>query len=149
MSGRPVNSATALVPTQEDLTIGSQSQSQSQQCQGQTPSQLAHAEVRLAKVALEKLTRIAQERSQEEAQEVKRKKQEATADSKKSKKAARYRATMDKLLKLPPCPKLCRGEECSGIPCEEEEPGFSYSHIDDMVVCKDKAHVSMPPGTGA
>jgi hypothetical protein len=93
--------------------------------------------VRLAKVAFKKVTRIAQERSQEEVQEVERKKEEATADSKKSKKAARYRATMDKLSKLPPCPRLCRGEECSGIPCKEEEPGFPYSHIDDMVVCKD------------
>jgi hypothetical protein len=119
------------------LTIGSQSQSQSQQCHRRTPSQLAHEEVRLAKVAFKKVTRIAQERSQEEVQEVERKKQEATADSKKSKKAARYRATMDKLSKLPPCPRLCRGEECSGIPCKEEEPGFPYSHIDDMVVCKD------------
>jgi hypothetical protein len=55
---------------------------------------------------------------------------------------------MDKLEKLPPCPKLCRGEECSGIPCEEEEPGFSYSHIDDMVVYKDKAHVFMATRDG-
>jgi hypothetical protein len=30
-----------------------------------------------------------------------------------------------KLGKLPPCPKICRGEECSEIPCEEEEPGFT------------------------
>jgi hypothetical protein len=50
---------------------------------------------------------------------------------------------MEKLEKLPPCPKLCRGEECSGIPCEEEEPGFSYSHLNHMIVCQDKAHVSM------
>jgi hypothetical protein len=55
---------------------------------------------------------------------------------------------MDKLEKLPPCPKLCRGEECSGIPCEEEEPGFSYSYIDDMVVSKDKGHVSMATRDG-
>jgi hypothetical protein len=104
--------------------------------------------VRLTKVAFEKATRIAQERSQEEEQEVERKKQEATADYKKSKKAARYRATMDKLEKLPPCPKLCRGEECSGIPCKEEEPCFSYLHIDNMVVCKDKAHMSMATRDG-
>jgi hypothetical protein len=104
--------------------------------------------VKLAKVAFEKATRIAQERSQEEAQEVERKKQEATADSKKSKKAARYRATMDKLEKLPPCPKLCRNEECTGIPCDEEERGFSYSHIDDMVICTDKRHVSMSTRDG-
>jgi hypothetical protein len=126
-----------------DLTIGPQPQSH-----GQTPSQLAHAEVRLTKVAFEKATRIAQERSQKEAQEVKRKKQEATADSKKSKKAGWYRATMDKLEKLPPCPKLCMGEECSGIPCKEEEPGFSYSHIDNIVVCKDKANMSMATRDG-
>jgi hypothetical protein len=55
---------------------------------------------------------------------------------------------MEKLEKLPPCPKLCRGEECSGIPCEEEEPGFSYSHLDDMVICQDKAHMSMATRDG-
>jgi hypothetical protein len=55
---------------------------------------------------------------------------------------------MEKLEKLPPCPKLCRGEECSGIPCEEEEPGFHYSHIANMVVCQDKAHVSMATRDG-
>jgi hypothetical protein len=58
-------------PAQEmDLTFGSQSQSQSQSpqpCHGQTPTQLAQAEVKLAKVALDKATRTAQERSQEEA----------------------------------------------------------------------------------
>jgi hypothetical protein len=133
----------ATAPPQE-TDVGSQSQ----QSHGQTPSQLAHAEVRLAKMAYEKATRIAQERLQEEAQEVERMKQEATADSKKTKKAERYRATMEKLEKLLPCPKLCRGEECSGIPCEEEEPGFSYLHIDDMVVCQDKAHVSMATRDG-
>jgi hypothetical protein len=138
-----VASATAIAPTQE-TDFGSQSQ----QSHGQTPLQLAHTEVRLAKMAYEKATRISQERSQEKAQEVERKKQEATADSKKSKKAARYRATMDKLKKLPPCPKLCMGEECSGIPCEEEEPGFSYSHINNMVVCKDKGHMSMATRDG-
>jgi hypothetical protein len=104
--------------------------------------------VRLTKVAFEKATRIAQERLQKEAQEVKRKKQEATADSKKSKKAGWYRATMDKLEKLPPCPMLCIGEECSGIPCKEEKPGFSYLHIDNIVVCKDKAHMSMATRDG-
>jgi hypothetical protein len=107
----PVASATATPPMQE-----TDFWSQSQQSHGQTPSQLAHAEVRLAKMAYEKATRIAVERSQEAAQEVERMKQEATADSKKTKKAERYRATMGKLDKLPPCPKLCRGEECSRIP---------------------------------
>jgi hypothetical protein len=140
-----VASATATAPTQEtDLTLGSQSQ----QSHGQTPSKIAHAEVRLAKMAYEKATRIAQERSQEAVQEVERMKQEATVDSKKNKKAEWYRATMEKLEKLPPCPKLFRGEECSGIPCKEEEPGFSYSHIDNMVVCQDKAHVSMATRDG-
>jgi hypothetical protein len=36
--------------------------------------------------------------------------------------------------------KIVRGEECSGISCEEEEPGFPYEHLDDMVVCQDNAH---------
>jgi hypothetical protein len=111
---------TDVTASQEtDLTIGSKSQSLSQSPQpghGQTPTQLAHAEVRFAKVALDKATRTAQERSQEEAQEVERKKQEATADSKKSKKEGRYKAAMDKLERLSPCPKLCRGEECTGTP---------------------------------
>jgi hypothetical protein len=75
---------------------------------------------RMARVALAKATRIAQERTQEEAQEANRIKQDATADSRKAKKEERYRATMEKLGKLPPCPKLCRGEECSGTPCDEE-----------------------------
>jgi hypothetical protein len=140
-----IANATATASTQETYsTFGSQSQTQ--QSHGQTPSQLAHAEARRAKMAYKKSTRIAQERSQEAAQEVTRMKQEATADSKKTKKAERYRATMEKLEKLPPCPKLCRVEECRGIPCEE--PGFSYLHIDNMVVCQDKAHVSMATRDG-
>jgi hypothetical protein len=53
-----------------DLTFESQLQSQSQPCHRQTPTQLAQAEVKLAKVALDKATRTAQERLQEEAQEV-------------------------------------------------------------------------------
>jgi hypothetical protein len=89
-----------------------------------------------------------QERMQEAAQEAKRIKQDATADSRKAKKEERYRATMSKQGKLPPCPKICRGEECSGIPCGEEEPGFTYKHIDDMVVCQDKAHLSMATRDG-
>jgi hypothetical protein len=123
--------------------LQSQSQTQLQHCHGQTPTQLAQAGVKLPKMALDKVTRTAQERSQEEAQEVKRKKQEVTADSNKLKKEARYKALRDKLGRLPACPRLCRGEECTGIPCGEEEPGFPYSHINDMVVCTDKAHVSM------
>jgi hypothetical protein len=73
---------------------------------------------------------------------------DATAVSKKAKKEERYRAAMAKLEKLPPCLKLCRGEECSGIPCEEEEPSFTYAHIDDMVVCQDKAHLFMATRDG-
>jgi hypothetical protein len=103
---------------------------------------------RLARVALAKATRIAQERTQEEAQEANRIKQDATADSRKAKKEERYRATMEKLGKLPPCPKLCRGEECSGTPCNKEGQGFSYEHMDDMVVCQDKAHLSMATTDG-
>jgi hypothetical protein len=53
-----------------------ESQSQSQPCNRQTPTQLAQAGVKLAKMALDKATRTAQERSQEEAQEVERIKQE-------------------------------------------------------------------------
>jgi hypothetical protein len=99
-------------------------------------------------MALDKATRTAQERSQEEAQEVERKKQEVTADSNKLKKEARNKALVDKLGRLHACPRLCRGEECTGTPCGEEEPGFSYSHLDNMVVCTDKAHVSMTTRAG-
>jgi hypothetical protein len=101
---------TAKPPTQETDPRVESSQSQSQQSHGQTPSQLALADARLAKVAYKKATRIAQERTQEAAQEVERITQEATADLRKTKKAERYRATMEKLEKLPPCPKLCRGQ---------------------------------------
>jgi hypothetical protein len=121
----------------------SQTQTQSQAHAQQTPWQLAHANARSDKMAYEKATRIAQERTQEAAQEVERIKQEATADSRKAKKGERYKATMEKPGKLPPCPKLCRGGECDGIPWEEEEPGFPYLHIDDMVVCHDKLHTSV------
>jgi hypothetical protein len=102
----------------QSSTESSQTQSQ------QTPSQLTHANVRSDKMAYEKATRIAQEKTQEAAQEVERIKQKATVDSRKAKKAERYKATMEKLGKLHPCPKLCRGGECDGIPCKEEEPGF-------------------------
>jgi hypothetical protein len=93
-------------------------------------------------MALNKATRTAQERSQEEAQEVERMKQEVTADSNKLKKEAQYKASVDKLGRLTACPRLCRGKECTGIPCGEEGPGFPYSHIADMLVCTDKAHVA-------
>jgi hypothetical protein len=91
-------------------------ESQSQPCYEQTPTQLAQAGVKVAKMALDKATRTAQERSQEEAQEVKRRKQEVTADSKKLKKEARYKALVDNLGRLLACPRLCRGEECTGTP---------------------------------
>jgi hypothetical protein len=113
-----------------------------------TPTQIAMENARLARVAYAKATRIVQERTQEAEQEANRIKQDATADSRKAKKEDRYRATMEKLGKLPPCPKLCRGEECSGTPCDEEGTGFTYEHIDDMVVCQDKAHLSMATTDG-
>jgi hypothetical protein len=135
--------------TQETDPRVESSQSQSQQGHSQQTSlQLALADARLAKMAYKKATRIAQERTQEAAQEVEKIKQEATADSRKAKKAERYRVMMEKLEKLPPCPKMCKGEECSRIPCEEEEPGFHYSHIANMVFCQDKAHVSMATRDG-
>jgi hypothetical protein len=105
-------------------------------------------DTRLARVAYAKATRIAQERTQEAAQEANRIRQDATADSRKAKKEDRYRATMEKLGKLQQCSKLCRGEECSGTPCDEEGPDFTYEHMDDMVVCQDKAHLSMATTDG-
>jgi hypothetical protein len=111
--------------------------------ESQTSSHKAQANARRAKLAYERTTRIVQEKTQEAAQEVKRIAQEATMELRKAKKAKRYRATMEKLGKLPPCPSLCRGGDCNRIPCEEEEPGFSYSHIEDIVVCSDKSHTSM------
>jgi hypothetical protein len=123
----------------DNLRVASHKSSQTQQAHSQQrPSQLAQANVRLAKMVYERSTRIAQEKTQEAAQEVKRIKQEVTAESRKANKAERYRVAMEKLGKLPPCPKLCRGGECDRIPCKEEEPGFPYLHIDDMVVCQDK-----------
>jgi hypothetical protein len=99
---------------------------------------------RLARMELVKATRIAQEMTQADAQEAIRAKQEATADSKKAKKGDRYHAAVERLGRSPPCPILCRSEECSGSPCaEEENTGLSYSHMDVMVLCKDAAHVSM------
>jgi hypothetical protein len=122
----------------------SQSQFQPHAQASRTPTQLAVEGERLARMELAKATRIAQELTQADAQEAIRVKQDATANSKKAKKGERYQATMEKLGKPPPCPILCRGEECSGSPCaEEEETGLSYSHMDDMVVCQDKTHVSM------
>jgi hypothetical protein len=151
-----VTADVTLAPAREmHLIFESQSQpphmtfkSQLQPCHRQTPTQLAQAGVKITKMALDKATRSAQERSQEEAQEVERKKQEVTADSKKLKKEARYKASVDNLGRLPACPRLCRGEECTGTPCGEEEPGFPYAHIADMVVCTDKAHVSMATKAG-
>jgi hypothetical protein len=135
--------ATPLQEASQPLQYLRQSQSQLQPHAQATPTQLAMEDARLAKVAYAKATRIAQERTQEAAQEANRIKQDATADSRKAKKEDRYRAAIEKLGKLPPCPKLCRGEECSGIPCEEEEPGLTYEHLHNMVVCQDKAYLSM------
>jgi hypothetical protein len=133
-----VTADVTLAPAQEmHLIFESQSQpphmsfahEQSQPCHGQKPTQLAQAGVKVAKMGLDKATRTAQERLQEEVQEVERRKQEVTADSKKLKKEARYKASVDNLGRLPACPRLCRGEECTGTPCGEEEPGFPYIHI--------------------
>jgi hypothetical protein len=137
-------------PVSEDVSVlaTQETQSQSQPHAQHIPSQLALENARLAKMAYVKATRIAQERTQEAAQEAEQFKQDATVDSRKAKKEERYRATMAKLGKLPPCPKICRGKECSRIPCKEEEPGFIYSHIDDMVVCQDKEHLSMATRDG-
>jgi hypothetical protein len=132
-------------PFSEDVSATQESQSQPHA--QQIPLQLALEDPRLAKLSYLQATRIAQERMQEAAQEAERIKQDATADSRKAKKEERYRATMARLGKLPPCPKICRGEECSGIPCGEE-PGFPYEHIDNMVICQDKAHLSMATRDG-
>jgi hypothetical protein len=139
----PTQSATSDLMQSQSQT---QSLSQLQPHAQATPTQLAMENARLARVALAKATRIAQERTQEE--EANRIKQDATADLRKAKKEDRYRATMEKLGKLPPCPKLCRGEECSGTPCDEEGQGFSYEHMGDLVVCQDKAHLSMATTDG-
>jgi hypothetical protein len=50
---------------------------------------------------------------------------------------------MEKLGKLPPRTRLCRGKDCSGAPCKEEEPGFPYSHFKDLAVCPKAAHTPM------
>jgi hypothetical protein len=143
---RHINPSSALQETNDNLRVASNKSSQTHS--QQTPSQLAQANARLAKMAYERSTRIAQEKTQEVAQEVKRIAGEVPAESRKAKKVKRYRVTMEKLGKLPPCPKLCRGGECHGIPCEEEEPGFPYSHIDNMVVCHKKSHMSMATRDG-
>jgi hypothetical protein len=127
----------------QDSTYSSQSQVL-QHAQARTQTQIAVEGERQARMELVKATRIAQEMTQADAQEVIRAKQEATADSKKAKKGDRYHAAVERLGRPPPCPILCRSEECSGSPCDEqEETGLSYSHMDVMVVCKDAAHVSM------
>jgi hypothetical protein len=66
-----------------------ESQSQPQPHVQQTPTQLALEDTKLAKLAYVKVTRIAQERTQEAAQEAERIKQDATADSRKAKKEER------------------------------------------------------------
>jgi hypothetical protein len=109
----------------------------------QRPLQEAHANAKRAKLAYERTTRIAQEKTQEVAQEVQRIVQEAIMESRKANRAERYNAIMEKLGKVSPCPRLCRGKDCSGTPCQKEEPGFSYSHIKDLVVCPDAALTTM------
>jgi hypothetical protein len=123
----PEDTRTTMTPTATPMQEAylTQSQSQLQPHAQATPTQIAMENARLARVAYAKATRIAQERTQEAAQEANRIKQDATADSRMAKKEDRYRATMEKLGKLPPCPKLCRGKECSGTPCDEEGPGFT------------------------
>jgi hypothetical protein len=97
----------------------SQSQFQPHAQASRTPTQLAVEDERLARMELAKATRIAQELTQADAQEAIRVKQDATANSKKAKKGERYQATMENVGKPPPCPILCRSEECSGSPCAE------------------------------
>jgi hypothetical protein len=109
-----------------------------------TQTQIAVEGERLARMELVRATRIAQEMTQADAQEAIRAKQEATANSKKAKRGDRYQAAVERMGRPPPCPILCRSEECSGSPCaEEENTGLSYSHMDVMILCKDAAHVSM------
>jgi hypothetical protein len=63
VNGDVTANVTPASAQETDLTF--ESQSQSQPCHGQTPTQLAQAEVKLAKMALDKATRTAQERLQE------------------------------------------------------------------------------------
>jgi hypothetical protein len=97
----PEDATTTATPTATPMQVASQplqyltqSQSQLQPHAQATPTQLARKDARLAKVAYAKATRIAQERTQEAAQEANRIKQDATADLRKAKKEDRYRATM-------------------------------------------------------
>jgi hypothetical protein len=108
-----------------------------------TPSQAAIAIAKRAKVEYERTSRIAQEQTQVAAQAVPKGTQDARLESCKAKKADRYKATMQKLGRLPPCPCSCRGKDCSGAPCDEEEMGFSYSHLNVMIGCTNPAHASM------
>jgi hypothetical protein len=114
-----------------------------QHAQVRTQTQVAVEGERLARMELVRATRIAQEMTQADAQEVIRAKQEATANSKKAKRSDRYRAAVERMGRPPPCPILCRSEECSGSPCaEEENTGLSYSHMDVLILCRDTTHVS-------
>jgi hypothetical protein len=74
-----------------------------------TPTQAAIAIAKGAKVEYERTTRIAQEKTQVRARAVLKGTQDARLESRKAKKADRYKATMQKLGRLPPCPRLCRG----------------------------------------
>jgi hypothetical protein len=96
--------SSVLQETDDDLRYASNESSQqtpSQQTPSQqTPSQVAQANATLAKMAYERTTRIAQEKTQEAAQEVERIAQEATAESRKAKKGECYRVMMEKLVKF-------------------------------------------------
>jgi hypothetical protein len=91
--------SSVLQETDDDLRYASNESSQQTPSQ-QTPSQVAQANATLAKMAYERTTRIAQEKTQEAAQEVERIAQEATAESRKAKKGECYRVMMEKLVKF-------------------------------------------------
>jgi hypothetical protein len=91
--------SSVLQETDDDLRDASNKSSQQTPSQ-QTPSQVAQANATLAKMAYERTTRIAQDKTQEAAQEVERIAQEATAESRKAKKGECYRVTMEKLVKF-------------------------------------------------
>jgi hypothetical protein len=140
--------ATPMQEASQPLQYLTQSQSQLQPHTQATPTQLAMEDARLAKVAYAKATRIAQERMQKAAQEANRIKQDATADSKKANKEDCYRAAMEKLGKLPPCPKLCRGEECSGTLLRGGGAGPHLRAHGNMVLCQERPTCPCPPRTG-
>jgi hypothetical protein len=104
-----------------------ESQSQPQLHAQQTPTQLALEDAKLAKLAYVKATRIAQERTQEAAQEAERIKQDATADSRKARKEERYRATMARLGKLPHVPRSSGAKSAAGSPARRRSRALTTS----------------------